>query len=54
MNLPGGLEKESDYKYLAEDEKCSFMRRKVVVRVSGAVNISSDEEGGNCSYFYTL
>nr|ANK58238.1 cathepsin F [Haliotis discus discus] len=40
----GGLETEGDYKYDGEDEKCTFNKSEVVVKISGAVNISSNED----------
>jgi len=39
----GGLEQESDYGYDGETEACQFNRSKVAVRVTGGVEISSDE-----------
>merc|ERR1711970_1030967 len=39
----GGLEQESDYGYDGEPEACQFNRSKVAVRVTGGVEISSDE-----------
>lgn len=41
----GGLESESEYKYRGVDEKCRFNRTEVVVKISGGLNISSDENG---------
>ncbi|XP_048259521.1 cysteine proteinase-like isoform X3 [Haliotis rufescens] len=40
----GGLETEGDYKYDGEDEKCAFNKSEVVVKINGAVNISSNED----------
>lgn len=37
------METEQDYPYDAEDEKCSFNKNKVKVKLSGALNISHDE-----------
>jgi len=39
----GGLESEEDYGYDGEDEKCKFNRTRVVARVSGGVEISTNE-----------
>lgn len=39
----GGLETEADYKYTGSDGKCRFNKSEVVVKVTGAVNISKDE-----------
>ena len=43
--FPGGLETEADYPYEAEGEKCAFVKSKAKVDITGAVNISSNEEG---------
>ncbi|XP_046402563.1 uncharacterized protein LOC124168388 isoform X5 [Ischnura elegans] len=40
----GGLEGEKDYPYDGEDEKCHFSKPKVLVTLSGSVNISSNED----------
>ncbi|XP_041353230.1 cathepsin F-like [Gigantopelta aegis] len=40
----GGLESEKAYKYEGDDEKCIFNKTKVVVKINGAVNISSNEK----------
>lgn len=40
----GGLESETDYSYKGRDEKCRFNRSEVAVKISGALNISSDEK----------
>ncbi|XP_018324316.1 uncharacterized protein LOC108736406 [Agrilus planipennis] len=39
----GGLETESDYPYEGEQEKCHFRSSLTKVKVSGAVNISTNE-----------
>jgi len=39
----GGLETEKDYGYKGYDEKCHFNKSDVAVKVTGAVNISQDE-----------
>ncbi|CAG5134258.1 unnamed protein product [Candidula unifasciata] len=40
----GGIETETDYKYTGEDGKCQFNKSEVVAKVTGAVNISKNEE----------
>ncbi|KAL8564272.1 hypothetical protein ACOMHN_050883 [Nucella lapillus] len=40
----GGLETEKDYSYKGKDEKCEFNRTEVAIKVSGGLNISSNEE----------
>lgn len=40
----GGLELESDYPYDAEDEKCVFKPSLTRVKLSGAVNVSQNED----------
>jgi cathepsin F len=40
----GGLETETDYPYDARDEKCSFKKSLAKVQITGAVNISSNED----------
>ncbi|KAH9500838.1 hypothetical protein Btru_073138 [Bulinus truncatus] len=42
MNI-GGIETEDDYKYEGKDDKCRFNKSKVAVAITGAVNISQDE-----------
>ncbi|KAI8784915.1 Cathepsin F precursor, putative, partial [Biomphalaria glabrata] len=39
----GGLETETDYKYEGKDDKCRFNSSEVQVKLTGAVNISQDE-----------
>jgi len=39
----GGLEKESDYGYDGVDEACQYNRSKVAVRVTGGLEISTNE-----------
>lgn len=39
----GGIETESDYKYEGRDEKCIFNRSEVAVKITGGVNVTSDE-----------
>ncbi|XP_072031890.1 cathepsin L-like [Amphiura filiformis] len=39
----GGLESEADYPYKGYGEKCEFVKSKVKVNITGAVNISQDE-----------
>ncbi|XP_046826933.1 uncharacterized protein LOC124427718 [Vespa crabro] len=39
----GGFELESDYPYVAKDEKCYFNKYKIKVEIASAVNISSNE-----------
>lgn len=38
------METESDYPYEAEDEKCHFVKNKTRVKISGALNISHNED----------
>lgn len=40
----GGLEGEADYPYRGRNDKCSFDKSEVRATISGAVNISSDEQ----------
>lgn len=40
----GGLETETDYPYKAEDDKCVFVKSEAKVDITGALNISSNEE----------
>ncbi|XP_059483210.1 uncharacterized protein LOC132201224 isoform X2 [Neocloeon triangulifer] len=44
MNI-GGLESETDYPYDGKDEKCHFDKGEVEAKVTGALNITTDEEG---------
>uniref|UniRef100_A0A0B7ATS0 Cathepsin F n=1 Tax=Arion vulgaris TaxID=1028688 RepID=A0A0B7ATS0_9EUPU len=39
----GGIETESEYKYTGQDQSCQFNKSEVVVKLTGAVNISKDE-----------
>ncbi|CAL1539416.1 unnamed protein product [Lymnaea stagnalis] len=39
----GGIETENDYTYEGKDDKCKFNQSEVVVKLTGAVNISQDE-----------
>jgi len=39
----GGLEAEQDYDYDGVDESCKFNKSKVAVRVTGGVEISTNE-----------
>merc|ERR1712241_701930 len=39
----GGLESEKDYGYDGADEACKFNRSKVAVRVSGGVEMTTNE-----------
>jgi len=39
----GGLEKESDYGYDGKDEACQYNRSRVAVRVTGGLEISTNE-----------
>lgn len=39
----GGLETEKDYPYDGSDDKCSFDKSEVAVTITGALNISTDE-----------
>jgi len=40
----GGLESESDYEYVAEDDSCKFDKSKVAVQLSGFKDISKNED----------
>lgn len=40
----GGLEDETDYPYKGRNDKCSFKKGEVAVTITGALNISSDEQ----------
>jgi cathepsin F len=44
MNM-GGLELETDYPYDGKDEKCHFDKSEVQAKVTGALNITTDEDG---------
>ena len=46
----GGLESEGDYPYEAKDDKCEFKKSDVRVKITGAVNISHNEEGERPNY----
>ena len=45
----GGLETEKDYPYEGEDDKCVFKKGEAKVDITGALNISSNEEGMICN-----
>ena len=52
MYLPGGLETEKDYPYDGSDDKCTFNKSEVAVKITGALNISTNEDGNK--YYYIL
>ena len=41
----GGLETEKQYPYESRGEKCAFNPSLAKVKINGAVNISSNEDG---------
>ena len=45
MIMTGGLETEKDYPYEGKDDKCEFVKKEAEVFISGALNISSNEDG---------